>query len=83
LTAHHINAVSLVPYAYVNLEDASVNYNNERQWWGERTEGIIASNQMAHDQMTVMLKPHLGQIMDFIRDLDFSSDAEWKKWNPL
>jgi hypothetical protein len=47
LTAHHINAVSLVPY--VNLEDASVNYNNERQWWGERTEGIIASNQMAHD----------------------------------
>jgi hypothetical protein len=49
LKAHHINAVSLVPYAYVNLEDASVNYNNERQWWGERTEGIIASNQMAHD----------------------------------
>jgi hypothetical protein len=40
-TAHHINAISLVPYAYVNLEDASVNYNNERQWWGERTEGII------------------------------------------
>jgi hypothetical protein len=26
----------------------------------ERTEGIIASNQMAHDhRMTVMLKPHL------------------------
>jgi hypothetical protein len=45
-TAHHINAVSLVPYAYVNLKDASVNYNNERQWWGERTEGIIASNQI-------------------------------------
>jgi hypothetical protein len=55
---HHINAVSLVPQC--NLEDASVNYNNERQWWGERTEGIIASNQMAHDhKMTVMLKPHL------------------------
>jgi hypothetical protein len=53
--------------AYVNLEDASVNYNNERQWWG-RTEGIIASNQMAHDhKMTVMLKPHLWAIMDFIR----------------
>jgi hypothetical protein len=43
----------------INLEDASVNYNNERQWWGERTEGIIASNQMAHDHKTVMLKPHL------------------------
>jgi hypothetical protein len=82
LTAHHINAVSLVPYAYVNLEDASVNYNNERQWWGERTEGIIASNQMAHDhKMTVMLKPHLWANHGFYTgDLDFSSDAEWKKW---
>jgi hypothetical protein len=27
---------------------------------GAKTEGIIASNQMAHDhKMTVMLKPHL------------------------
>jgi hypothetical protein len=72
LTAHHINAVSLVPYAYVNLEDASVNYNNERQWWGERTD-IIASNQMAHDhKMTVMLKPHLWANHGFYTgDLDF------------
>jgi hypothetical protein len=67
LTAHHINAVSLVPYAYVNLEDASVNYNNERQWWGERTEGIIASNQMAHDHKMSCLNRTFGQIMDFIR----------------
>jgi hypothetical protein len=82
LKEHHINAVSLVPYAYVNLENASVNYNNERQWWGERTEGIIASNQMAHDyKMTVMLKPHLWANHGFYTgDLDFSSDAEWKKW---
>jgi hypothetical protein len=72
LTAHHINAVSLVPYAYVNLEDASVNYNNERQWWGERTEGIIASNQMAHDhKMTVMLKHLWANHGFYTGDLDF------------
>jgi hypothetical protein len=54
---HIISMLSSVPYAY--LKDASVNYNNERQWW-KRTEGIIASNQMAHDhKMTVMFKPHL------------------------
>jgi hypothetical protein len=56
--------LSLVPYAYV--EDASVNYNNERQWW-ERTEGIIASNQMAHDHKMSCLNRTFGQIMDFIR----------------
>jgi hypothetical protein len=82
LTEHHINAVSLVPYAYVNLEDASVNYNDDRQWWGERTEGIIASNKMAHDHgMSVMLKPHLWANHGFYTgDLDFTTDAEWKKW---
>jgi hypothetical protein len=67
---------------YVNLEDASVNYNNERQWW-ERTEGIIASNQMAHDhKMTVMLKPHLWANHGFYTGW-FSSDAEWKKWESI
>jgi hypothetical protein len=35
---------------------------------------------MAHDQMTVMLKPHLWANHGFYTgDLDFSSD-EWKKW---
>jgi hypothetical protein len=37
---------------------------------------------MAHDhKMTVMLKPHLWANHGFYTgDLDFSSDAEWKKW---
>lgn len=82
LKANHINSISLIPYAFVNVDDASVHYNNKRQWWGERTEGIIASNQIAHDyKMTVMLKPHLWINHNFYTgNLDFSTDAEWKKW---
>ena len=82
LKAYNINSISLIPYAFVDVEDASVHYNNKRQWWGERTEGIIASNQLAHDyKMTVMLKPHLWVNHNFYTgDLDFSTDAEWKKW---
>ncbi|MBG6109709.1 hypothetical protein H4V97_003061 [Flavobacterium sp. CG_23.5] len=82
LTANHINSISLIPYAFVDVDDASVHYNNKRQWWGERTEGIKASNQIAHDyKMTVMLKPHLWINHNFYTgNLDFSTDAEWKKW---
>ncbi|OAB25287.1 hypothetical protein SAMN05444395_10990 [Flavobacterium fryxellicola] len=82
LKAHHINSISLIPYAFVDVENASVHYNNKRQWWGERTEGIRASNQLAHEyKMTVMLKPHLWVNHNFYTgNLDFSTDAEWKKW---
>lgn len=82
LKTNHINSISLIPYAFVDVDDASVHYNNKRQWWGERTEGIIASNQIAHDyKMTVMLKPHLWINHNFYTgNLDFSTDAEWKKW---
>ena len=82
LKAYHINSISLIPYAFVNVENASIHYNNERQWWGERTEGIIASNKMAHAyKMSVMLKPHLWVNHNFYTgDLDFATDAEWKKW---
>lgn len=82
LKAHHINSISLIPYAFVDVENASVHYNNKRQWWGERTEGIIASNQLAHEyKMMVMLKPHLWVNHNFYTgNLGFATDAEWKKW---
>ncbi|NRS90601.1 hypothetical protein HNQ02_003547 [Flavobacterium sp. 7E] len=82
LKENHVNAISLIPYAYVNRDDATVNYNNDRQWWGEKTEGIIASNQMAQQyKMSVMLKPHLWVNHNFYTgNLDFATDKEWVKW---
>jgi hypothetical protein len=49
LKAHHVNSVSLIPYAFVDVDNAAIRYN-KRQWWGERTEGIIASNKLARLQ---------------------------------
>jgi hypothetical protein len=82
LQAHHVNSVSLIPYAFVDVDNATIQYNNKRQWWGEKTEGIIASNKLAHDyKMTVMLKPHLWVNHGFYTgNLDFATDAEWIKW---
>ncbi|EIA08553.1 glycoside hydrolase family 113 [Flavobacterium frigoris] len=82
LKENHVNAISLIPYAFANIDNASVNYNNDRQWWGEKTEGIIASNKMAHDyKMTVMLKPHLWINHNFYTGhLDFATEKEWQHW---
>jgi hypothetical protein len=82
LSENNVNAISLIPYAFVNIDKASVSYNNERQWWGERSEGIRASIQKSHEyKMKVMLKPHLWVNHNFYTgDLDFSTDKEWEHW---
>ena len=78
----NVNYISLIPYAFVNQEKASVSFNSERQWWGEKTEGIKvcidASNQK---QMSVMLKPHLWiSHNEYTGHLDFKTESEWKNW---
>lgn len=82
LKANHVNAISLIPYAFVNTDKATVGYNKEKQWWGERPEGIIECNQLAKNQgMTVMLKPHLWISHGFYTgNLDFPTIAAWEKW---
>ncbi|MFH6959515.1 glycoside hydrolase family 113 [Flavobacterium aquidurense] len=82
LTNNNINSISLIPYAFVDMDQATVSYNHQKQWWGERTEGIIASIHKSHEnKMTVMLKPHLWVSHGFYTgDLNFSSEMEWLNW---
>jgi hypothetical protein len=82
LQENNVNAISLIPYAFVDIDQASVSYNNDRQWWGEKTEGIIASIHKSHEyKMKVMLKPHLWVNHDFYTgDLNFSTEKEWEHW---
>jgi hypothetical protein len=54
------NWVALMPYAFVPDDKAEIWFNNERQWWGERSDGIIACTQLARSQkQSIMLKPQL------------------------
>ena len=82
LLKNNVNAVSIIPYAYVDMDAATVNYNNKRQWWGERTEGITTSAKMAHSHhMTVMLKPHLWVNHNFYTgNLNFDTEEQWQRW---
>jgi hypothetical protein len=82
LSKIHINAISLIPYAFVNIDNASVSYNHKKQWWGESTTGIKTCIQKAHVyQMKVMLKPHLWVNHQFYTgNLNFATDSEWENW---
>lgn len=78
----HVNSISIMPYAFVKLEKASVSFNNDRQWEGEKTAGVIASIQQSHDaNFKVMLKPHLWiNHGTYTGHLDFETDKEWINW---
>ncbi|AWG23332.1 hypothetical protein FFWV33_18245 [Flavobacterium faecale] len=82
LVANNVNAISLIPYAFVNIDDATVTYNHKRQWWGESTDGIKECIQKAHEHhLKVMIKPHLWVNHQFYTgDLDFKTVAEWEHW---
>lgn len=61
LTNIGTNAVSIMPYAYVNETSGELQYNMVgKQWWGETLEGTEACILMAHElNLNVMLKPHV------------------------
>lgn len=77
------NAVALMPYAFIrDSKDPELFFNSERQWFGERAEGIDQAIKKLHQKnLKVMIKPHLwiGN-GEFTGDLIFSKEVEWKEF---
>lgn len=73
--------VSLMPYGFVkNTDSPEVRYNSERQWRGERIEGIKAvADTFRKHGIHVMIKPHLwiGH-NSFTGHLVMKSAADWQ-----
>ncbi len=81
---HRIGAkwVSIIPFAFSRQGQTIVRYNEGRQWWGEREEGIVACIKLAHlTNMKVMLKPQLwiggGE---YTGHFSCKTDSAWKEW---
>ena len=73
--------IALVPYGFSRKDQPFIRYNLDRQWWGEREEGIKASIQLAHDNgIKVMLKPQVYIHNSWVGDVDFDSEEEWVEW---
>ena len=75
------NYSAIIPFGFVRtLDSPEVIYNTERQWLGERVEGVKHSINLLHDaNIKVMLKPQIwigGG--DFTGDMTMNSEANWK-----
>jgi hypothetical protein len=76
------NSISLMPYAFFSIDNPEVRYNQHGQHWGENSDGVIGSINLAHKiNLFVMLKPHLwiGRGL-YTGAFILHSEKEWQLW---
>jgi len=77
----NVGWVALIPYAFSKLGAANVNYEPNRQYWGESIAGVRTNIKQAHSAgLKVMLKPQVWMSGSWIGDFDLTTDEEWKIW---
>lgn len=76
------NYICLMPFAFGEFDTPELAFDREFQWWGEKTEGIIASINYAREkELKIMLKPHLWfSHGDFTGDFVLNNEADWQTW---
>lgn len=75
------NWVTLMPYGFVrSIDSPQVQYNNQRQWKGERIDGIKeVANLFRKQGIKVMIKPQLWMGHgSFTGHLEMKTEAAWK-----
>lgn len=74
-----VDWIAVLPYAYFGKNQPTIRTFSSGGWWGERPVGICKTIEYAQDkEIKVMLKPQLWTHNQWIGELDFSSDKEWK-----
>lgn len=77
----NVNYVCIVPYAFSPKIDPSVVFNHERQWWGERGDGVEELIKLARSRdLKVMLKPQVWMQSGWVGDFNLKSAADWELW---
>ena len=77
------NYIALMPFAFLqNNAEPELYFNAERQWFGERKEGIEHSIQLLKKHnFRIMMKPQIWiRNGEFTGDLSFSNEKEWLKF---
>lgn len=90
VTSNHIepivnlgaNWIAVIPYAFCSSEQPQVVFDHDRQWIGERSEGIIQTICLAKESgLKVMLKPHLWVMGEgWAGGLEFDHEKDLTRW---
>lgn len=80
MLATNANWVALMPFAFMRtITDTTIYFNSERQWIGERKEGIEkASSVFKENKISVMLKPQIWIPNGFTGHIQMKTEAEWE-----
>ena len=73
--------IAVVPYAFTPHDESKVYYNHPHQWWGERSEGVRTTIDLAHKRnMNAMLKPQVWIHDVWVGDHHYNNEDDWKIW---
>ncbi|HHG86344.1 MAG TPA: hypothetical protein ENJ82_16455 [Bacteroidetes bacterium] len=73
--------VAILPYGFSSPGSPKVHFNLDRQWWGERFEGMREIIRHAKNKgLKVMLKPMVWVPGSWPGGVDMETEAEWKAW---
>jgi len=76
--------IAVIPYGYTILGESKVYFNTDRQWWGERIEGVKETITLAKaSKINVLLKPQIYIPRSWTGNLDYKTGAEWKNGKRL
>lgn len=77
----HANYAAVMPFAFIrNIEQPTLLFNTERQWYGERKEGVKQYIEMLQqNDIKVMMKPQIwishGEFTGYMK---MDSEENWK-----
>ena len=75
------NWIAVIPYGFARLDEPEVYFNTNRQWWGERTAGVIETIKRAKtNNLKVMLKPQVYVPGSWPGNIDFHLASDWRAW---
>lgn len=74
--------IAVVPYGFTPANQSKVYFADQSwKWWGETTEGVTKTVQLAHSAgLKTMLKPQIYIPGGWTGSLEFQSDNQWIEW---
>lgn len=82
LKAINTEWIALIPYGFSSgTDNPKIRYNLDRQWWGEKQEGIEACISLAHkNDIKVLLKPQVYIHGAWVGEVEFDNETDWLAW---
>ncbi len=83
ISIKNVNAewIAIIPYGFIPGDGHAVQHGSERQWWGERKEGVIETILKAKENgLKVMLKPQIWIHDQWVGDFVLDNEENWLEW---